>query len=121
MELHGLMAEGLSFLKVEEVAGKLVEYEVKDLLPVSRPLCEVVPPLMIYPNPATDFFFINDEIGENAELRIYNTGGQLVLANNQVSHGEKVILSPLASGIYIVHIKTDKTTFQQKPQTDLLS
>lgn len=112
-ELKGWLDEGLSSIKVSEVPSKLTEYEVKNLLPFSRPLCGVHP-LGIYPNPAVDFFFINDEIGDDAELRIYNTRGQLVLSNEQVGKGEKVLLTHLSSGMYIVSVKTEIATFQQK-------
>lgn len=112
-ELRGWMDEGLSTIPLDKVGEKLLEYEVKNLLPNSRPLCGVHV-LGIYPNPALDHFYIDDEIGEEAELSIYNTQGQLVLSNPQIAKGEKVLVSQLASGLYIISVKSDKATFRQK-------
>ena len=56
--------------------------------------------ICLYPNPANDVIRI-DGIGENAEVRIYNTTGALVKVVN-VSDGEEINVSELNAGFYIV-------------------
>lgn len=112
-QINGQFLAGINSIKVEELGEKLLECGVQDLLPFSRPLCgEHL--LNFYPNPALDFFYINDEIGEEAKLSVYNTAGQLVLAKEQVSKGEKILLDNLSSGLYLVVVSSDNAIFKEK-------
>jgi hypothetical protein len=68
--------------------------------------------LNIYPNPATDHIFWNDESVD--EINIYNSLGQLVL-QSQLQNGENFLsVEILESGFYVVVFKTEDTIFSQK-------
>lgn len=111
--LKGDFTEGVTSLKVNEVAKRLADFGVQRLLPLSRPLCGSHT-LSIYPNPSLDYFSIKTNIEEEAELLVYNTTGQLVLRKEAVAREEKILLDNLASGLYLVFVKTARATFQQK-------
>ena len=69
-------------------------------------------PLIIYPNPARDFFRI--ENAPDGSISIYNTAGSLVLFQNIVGDGCEISTDKLESGVYYVrlefhdHSKTSK-------------
>ena len=70
--------------------------------------------LNAYPNPATDYLTI--EAGSNInEISIYNAMGQKVYANNNVN-GELFVVDTkdMASGMYMVIIRTDKGVASQR-------
>lgn len=70
--------------------------------------------LNAYPNPATDHLTI--EAGSNiSEINIYNAMGQKVYANNNVN-GEFFVVNTndMASGMYMVTIRTDKGVASQR-------
>ena len=70
--------------------------------------------LNAYPNPATDYLTI--EAGSNInEISIYNAMGQKVYANNNVN-GELFVVDTkdMASGMYMVVIRTDKGVASQR-------
>ena len=70
--------------------------------------------LNAYPNPATDHLTI--EAGSNInEISIYNAMGQKVYANNNVN-GELFVVDTkdMASGMYMVIIRTDKGVASQR-------
>ncbi|MGQ1784467.1 galactose-binding domain-containing protein [Saccharicrinis sp. GN24d3] len=68
---------------------------------ISSPL-KSVPEIMIYPNPASSFFTIKDNIG--ATFEVYNSLGRLVLGNAVESNQYRVDIQDLTSGIYLVKI-----------------
>ena len=70
--------------------------------------------LNAYPNPATDYLTI--EAGSNiSEISIYNVMGQKVYDNNKVN-GELFVVDTkdMASGMYMVVIRTDKGVASQR-------
>ncbi|MDD4990946.1 MAG: leucine-rich repeat protein [Paludibacter sp.] len=69
-------------------------------------------PMAIYPNPATDGFYIALD-GNNARISIYNLNGMLVISTNVVD--KKLInISALNRGMYIVKIATESNTYERK-------
>jgi hypothetical protein len=69
-------------------------------------------PIAIYPNPATDGFYIGLD-GKNANVSIYNLNGMLVLSTTAVDKA-LINISALNRGMYIVKITTEDNTFEQK-------
>jgi hypothetical protein len=69
----------------------------------------------IYPNPALTYFsisntnLINDK---NANLKIYNMFGQEVMSKNGINN--KINISQLPGGIYIVMIVSDNKQYTAK-------
>lgn len=68
--------------------------------------------LNLYPNPANDVIRL-EGIGENTEVRIYNTIGALVKVVT-ISDGEEISISDLGSGIYIVRSGNTMLRFTKK-------
>jgi hypothetical protein len=68
--------------------------------------------LNLYPNPANDVIRL-EGIGENTEVRIYNTVGALVKVVT-ISDGEEISISDLGSGIYIVRSGNTMLKFTKK-------
>lgn len=65
------------------------------------------PTVSIYPNPATDFFYIDNKENENVSFVIYDSCGRAVLSGsvNRMS-GIQVDVSTLTSGVYFVRIRS---------------
>ncbi|MCZ2101244.1 MAG: T9SS type A sorting domain-containing protein [Chitinophagales bacterium] len=57
----------------------------------------------IFPNPANDYFELKTAVSEKLLVRIYNTNGVLV-ASNTFANGDRVDISQLSLGIYVVVI-----------------
>jgi hypothetical protein len=71
--------------------------------------------IKIYPNPAEDFFMLNNTIsGETYTIEIYNFEGQLVQQNSYNINGNKVNIKNLTTGSYLVLIKSHNQTFIEK-------
>ena len=68
----------------------------------------------MYPNPAVNFLnIVNYTVGiEN--IYIYNTNGQLVLANEVNANQIRLNTSTLSKGVYIVDIKSKDTSIKRK-------
>lgn len=56
----------------------------------------------LYPNPATDFVYIESPFAEKANVKLYDLQGKLVL--NQQVKNQKIDVSKLPAGMYIVNI-----------------
>ena len=67
--------------------------------------------ILIYPNPANNEFFIKSELLIK-KVEIYSMIGALLLSENNFN--EKISVSTLAKGIYMVKIYTDNNTVIQK-------
>jgi parallel beta-helix repeat protein len=67
--------------------------------------------LTLYPNPASDFLFIQSE-SPIEKVEIYNQLGACVLKNTNVIN--KVTISNLSDGLYLVRIYTNGTTVTGK-------
>jgi len=69
-------------------------------------------PKSVYPNPATDGFYIGLD-GKNASVSIYNLNGMIVMSSNAVDKN-LISISTLLPGMYIVKITTDECTVERK-------
>jgi hypothetical protein len=69
-------------------------------------------PLMVFPNPARNEFYIDaSDMESNYELQIYNAAGAAVKNESgkiRLNEIMKINISDLAAGIYSVHLKTNK-------------
>jgi PKD repeat protein len=68
----------------------------------------------IYPNPANDVLFITSEEQENADVYIYNTSGQLVMQTLLKSGNERIDISKLEKGLYLINIQSGDEVFTKK-------
>jgi hypothetical protein len=68
--------------------------------------------LLIYPNPASDYFSINTDT--EAEISIYNSLGALVYMDRAMARARRVDVSGWPSGIYIVRIASSAVEMQGK-------
>ena len=69
--------------------------------------------VVIYPNPAKDFVFINSE-AEQGKYYISDAGGRLILYGNFTNKNNKIELSSIPSGVYFLIIKTAFNTKNYK-------
>ena len=69
-----------------------------------------------FPNPFHDSFSINlsSMYLKNASIQIYNTLGQLIFKEKLLNNIETINASNWSSGIYIVEIKSNFTTYKTK-------
>jgi hypothetical protein len=58
--------------------------------------------IKIYPNPVSDILYIED-VASNSSLNIYTSSGSL-LSTHQINAGDRIDLSKLQTGIYILQI-----------------
>jgi hypothetical protein len=68
----------------------------------------------LYPNPATETINIVLEEGENIEVQIFNTSGQLLIDSKLGGNVDAIDISKFDTGIYIIRIKADDEVFTQK-------
>ena len=69
--------------------------------------------ITIYPNPFTDYFFINHNITEkNLEVNIVDNNGHLIL-NKKISSSTNPINFPFSRGIYYIEILSGKTILKR--------
>lgn len=68
----------------------------------------------IYPNPATDYLYINSE-NLSGEINIYNLSGQLILKGGSTS-GNRLMINviDLPAGTYLVRINTSEQVINRK-------
>jgi hypothetical protein len=60
--------------------------------------------MQVYPNPASDYIAFTE--GVSGDVSIYSISGQLMY-NKFISAGERIDVSSLAKGAYIVRIKNE--------------
>ena len=70
------------------------------------------PSISFYPNPASDYLAINTNV-DSLEVVVYNVMGQKVLSEKLIST-EKLDISKLQSGLYIVKLYNQKRELQTK-------
>ena len=70
------------------------------------------PSISFYPNPASDYLAINTNV-DSLEVVVYNVMGQKVLSEKLIST-EKLDISKLQSGLYIVKLYNQKKELQTK-------
>jgi len=68
----------------------------------------------MYPNPANNELTIVSYAVGIENINIYNTNGQLVLSNKINANQIRLNTSALSTGIYIVDIKSEKTSIRRK-------
>lgn len=62
----------------------------------------------LYPNPAKDFIYVNDN--DSKTVRIYNTNGRLMISQNITYNNTGINISDLPSGIYIITLSNENQT-----------
>jgi len=65
-----------------------------------------------YPNPATDYLYIHSESSLIQHVSLTNLFGVTLLSQEFVS--DKIDISVLPVGVYILSVKTDKEIYRQK-------
>ncbi|MFD2550837.1 T9SS type A sorting domain-containing protein [Bizionia sediminis] len=69
--------------------------------------------LVVYPNPASNVINIKN-LEANARIALFNANGQLIKNNTTLMGSTQIMVSDLASGLYILQIKTVTGTQSQK-------
>lgn len=69
--------------------------------------------ISIYPNPVRDVLHINSKVALKS-FEIYSSSGQLVKTGNLALEKSSVDTSHLNKGVYIIKLKTAKTTVREK-------
>ena len=111
--VNGLFAEGVRSVKVSEIGQKLAEADVENLLPTPRLICGHQP-LHIYPNPASEFFFIDREHTAYEEITLYDMQGRQVLYKQEYQSEDGVTIRELPEGLYLVIARSEGVIFKQK-------
>jgi hypothetical protein len=69
---------------------------------------------VVWPNPATDIIYLKSNTSiQNAEYSIIDVNGRLV-KRNTISNTDSIDISDLSTGIYILRIATQNSTFTEK-------
>lgn len=79
---------------------QLLELDLSEVKPVSSTV------FSIYPNPATDFVFI--QTGKDSDVRIYDFSGRLVDHEFIQAGTHSINVSSFAKGLYIIHTDSNK-------------
>jgi hypothetical protein len=87
-----------------EVEASILTTSVEDNLTVST---------QIYPNPATDFIFL-ETTGNVRNVRLMNQAGQLLLLIESPRSNQRIDVSSLSLGTYILMIETDAALTSHK-------
>ena len=88
-----------SYQRIDEVS------EVKNI--------EVASHFSIFPNPASELFFIKNE-KESGELKLISTNGKVLLQKTLVNGNNDIDVSNLVSGIYFLKINYGDSFFTEK-------
>lgn len=70
--------------------------------------------IKIYPNPANDHITIDFNDVVPTKIEIFNIYGQSIYLNEKISLSEKIDISSLKSGIYIIEVSNSNLKYQQK-------
>ena len=67
------------------------------------------PMVSIYPNPATDFFYIDNKENENVDFVIYDACGRMVQSGVVIRMTSMMVdTASLTSGVYFIRIRTSR-------------
>jgi photosystem II stability/assembly factor-like uncharacterized protein len=66
----------------------------------------------IYPNPVRNILYVENV--RNSIIKLYDLSGRLVFETTASSDNEKVDVSNLKQGIYLLHVKTENATITKK-------
>jgi hypothetical protein len=69
---------------------------------------------IIYPNPTSDRFVIENTNGQNLNLFVYNIIGELVLQRKLFKNKNEIDISSLATGMYTIRVTNNDRTVQKK-------
>jgi ELWxxDGT repeat protein len=95
---------GRELYKIEESALSVKKEIINDIVGVS-----------IYPNPTRNTLHLKVDNQQIKEVKIYNLlGKQVFQSSAKTSEIEKVNISQLSSGMYMIQIKTNQNTFIKK-------
>jgi hypothetical protein len=97
--------------QVSEEATKIVEYS--KFVAQKDSIKELVNLIQVYPNPATEYLYINYGIDKESNLYIYDQLGKIVLQKN-IFNNEKIKLQDIANGIYHIKIILNNETYNAK-------
>lgn len=70
--------------------------------------------IFIYPNPATDEFYINSTNFQVNKIQLLDLTGRVVYSKNVLSHNESIDISGIVSGMYIVKMYQDNEVHTTK-------
>lgn len=105
MQKDGIPVNCTSF-----ATGEVEDYTVRiSKLPVPNPLDQTQ--IMIYPNPVSSILNVKN-ISKKANYKIYSAAGQLI--SNGIILNNKIDVSKLINGIYVIDIDDNGTTAQKK-------
>jgi hypothetical protein len=68
----------------------------------------------IYPNPANDVLYISSNEEDDLEILIYDVKGQMIQKVTFQPGSEKIDISKLENGIYLINIQVDDEVFTKK-------
>lgn len=69
--------------------------------------------ISMYPNPATNQLFIENNGADVEQINIYNTTGSLVNQTKEPQNGS-IDISGLANGVYLAEIKTKEASVRKR-------
>lgn len=62
----------------------------------------------LYPNPTKDILHISNSINNIAEIRIFDTKGNLMIRKQKIDYNDQMDVSTLAAGLYLVELSSPK-------------
>ena len=68
----------------------------------------------IYPNPATNKFYVKSNKWQNVNMQVFNSLGECVLQNQLINSSNEIDISSLLKGIYILKLSSAGNTFETK-------
>lgn len=68
----------------------------------------------IYPNPAREILYIVSEEVEDIEVSVYNTSGQMVQHELLPAGSDRIDISKLKKGLYLINVKAGDEIFTKK-------
>ena len=70
--------------------------------------------ISVYPNPAKDFIFIKQNFsGKKYQVSIFNPSGQLMMKTFVTDKNEKILLTSLPKGLYILKVELPDDNFSK--------
>ncbi|MEZ4775586.1 MAG: T9SS type A sorting domain-containing protein [Bacteroidia bacterium] len=111
-KLKGLFSDGINSVDLDDLADKLNNC-TEDILSPPR-IVGGSTELVIYPNPAYDFLFVQNEISPESEINIFDMSGRLVLRQMEYLMERGIRVNLLPEGIYILSIKSEGLIVRKK-------
>ncbi|MDD2192223.1 MAG: T9SS type A sorting domain-containing protein, partial [Bacteroidales bacterium] len=71
--------------------------------------------ILVYPNPTKDEVYITTKGEQINSYSLYNINGQVLLKNEKIkTNSQKLNLSALTKGVYVLKVVTDKNVYSRK-------